>query len=178
MNSDTQDIDGPLVSCADVLRTLADRKFGSWTGLPPSCSLPEVTQHFPLLNDGVGLARLGRTKRQFRMLVVEGYEHPVRIWLDGSQVLMLDVQYPNFSSEGDVAIKELGEPEAKLDYDWGTLPIERGEWVYASRGLTLFNASNNLSVLHLAVYRRTPLQAYEDNFRLHLGKKPFPQREP
>jgi hypothetical protein len=170
------DTDRALASCTTALRTFANRQFINWAGLPPSCSLEEVTQHFPLLNDGVGLARLGRKKRQFRMLVVQGYDHPVRIWLDGPRVLMLDVQYPTFSSEVPVVLKELGEPEAKLDYDWGTLPIERGEWVYPNRGLTLFMTSNNLSVLHLAVFLRTTMQTYEENFRLHLGKKPFPRR--
>jgi len=110
------------------------------------------------------------------MLVVEGYDHPCRIWLDGPQVLMLDVQYPTFLPDVTVLLNGLGEPEAKLDYVWGTLPIERGEWVYPNRGLTLFVTPSNLSVLHLAVYLRTTLQTYEENFRLHLGKKPFPKR--
>ena len=176
MKSDTGDTNKPLPSYAAALRTFANREFSGWTGLPPSCSLEEVTQHFPLLNDGVGLARLGRRKRQFRMLVVEGYDHPCRIWLDGPQVLMLDVQYPTFLPDVTVLLNGLGEPEAKLDYVWGTLPIERGEWVYPNRGLTLFVTPSNLSVLHLAVYLRTTLQTYEENFRLHLGKKPFPKR--
>jgi hypothetical protein len=110
------------------------------------------------------------------MLVVPGYDHPVRIWLDGPQALLLDVQYPTFSSEISVLLKELGEPEAKLDYVWGTLPIDGGEWVYPNRGLTLFMPANHLSVFHLAVFLRTTMQTYEENFGLHLGKKPFPRR--
>jgi hypothetical protein len=136
--------------------------------------LGEVTQYVPLLNDGVGLARLGRTKRQFRMLVMKAYEHSVRVWLDGPRVLMLDVQTPKFSSDVAVVLNELREPEAKLDYVWGTLPIAEGEWVYAKRGLSLFLAPNGLAVFHLAAFSGTTVDEYVENFRLHLGKKPFP----
>ena len=161
-------------SCESAIRVFTAREFGKWHGLPASCTLEEVTQHLPLLNDGVGLARIGRTKRQFRMLVVEGYEHNVRVWLDGPRVLMLDVQTPKISSDVAVVLNELGEPEAKLDYVWGTLPIAEGEWVYPKRGLSLFLAPTRLAIFHLAVFSLSTLEVYVENYRLHLGKKPFP----
>src|SRR5882672_7097245 len=110
-----------LQSCAASLRIFAGRDFSQWTGLAPSCSLEEVIQSFPLLNEGVGLARLGRKKRQFRMLVVEGFDHPVRVWLDGAQVLLLDVQYPEISPSLPLLLEKLGDPSAKLDYDHGAI---------------------------------------------------------
>lgn len=162
-------------SCESAIRIFAAREFGKWTGLPASCTLDAVTQHMPLLNEGVGLARLGRTKRQFRMLVAQGYEHPVRVWLDGPRVLMLDVQTPKFSSDVAVVLNELGEPEAKLDYMWGTLPIAEGEWVYSQRGLSLFVAPAGVAIFHLAAFSPATLDGYVENYRLHLGKKPFPR---
>ena len=163
------------MSCATALQIFAAREFASWAGLP-ECSFEEVTQQFPLLSEGVGLARLGRNKRQFRMLVVPGYEHRVRIWTDEAKALMLDVQYPSFPSEVSVLLQQLGEPEAKLDYDWGTMRIEKGEWVYADRGLALFLAPDSSRVFHLAAFSRTTLQGYEANFQLHLGKRLIPKR--
>ena len=161
-------------SCESAIRIFAARDYGSWTGLPATCTLDQVTQHVPLLNEGVGLARLGRTKRQFRMLTMRDYDHPVRIWLDGPGVLMLDVQTPKFTSDAAVVLNQLGEPEARLDYVWGTLPIAAGEMVYAKRGLSLFAAPNGLTVFHLAAFSPATLDEYVEKYRLHLGKKPFP----
>lgn len=163
------------MSCASALQIFAAREFASWTGMP-ECSLVEVTQQFPLMNEGVGFARLGKNKRQFRMLIVAGYDHPVRIWTDDEKVLMLDVQYPSFPSELAELLKQSGEPEAKLDYDWGTMRLEKSEWIYADRGLALFLAPDASRVFHLAAFSRTTLQGYEENFQLHLGKRLFPKR--
>lgn len=164
----------PVISCENAIRIFAARDFSKWNGLPESCTLEEIIRHVPLLNEGVGLARLGRTKRKFRMLTVQGYDHAVRVWLDESRVLMLDVQTPKFPSDLAVVLNELGEPEAKLDYVWGTLPVASGEWVYPKRGLSLFLAASGQAVFHLAAFSRTTLDDYADNYRLHLGKKPFP----
>jgi hypothetical protein len=128
------------------------------------------------MNEGYGLARLGARKREFRMLIVPGYEHAVRVWTDDSRVLLLDIQYPSFSTEVAVLLKELGEPHAKLDYDWGTMRFEKSEWVYPDRGLALFLAPDASRVFHLAVFPRTTVQGYEENFQLHLGKRLFPKR--
>ena len=163
-----------MESCESAIRIFAAREFGNWTGLPATCTLEQVTQHVPLLNEGVGLARLGGTKRQFRMLTMPGFDHAVRVWLDGPGVLMLDVQAPKFTSDVAVVLNELGEPEAKLDYVWGTLPVAAGELVYAKRGLTLFAAPNGLAIFHLAAFSPTTVDRYVENYRLHLGKKPFP----
>ena len=161
-------------SCESAIRIFAARDFANWTGLPETCTLDQVTQHAPLLNEGVGLARLGRTKRQFRMLTVRDYDHAVRVWLDGPRVLMLDAQTPKLTSDVAVVLNELGEPEAKLDYVWGMLPIAAGELVYPKRGLSLFVAPTRLAVFHVAVFSPTTLDGYVENYRLHLGKKPFP----
>jgi hypothetical protein len=164
------------MSCISALNNFAARDFTNWTGLPESCSLADVSQQFRLLDDGVGLVRLGDTKREFRMFAVPGYEHPVRIWSDGQKVLMLDVEYPSFVLETPALLKELGDPETKLDYDWGTTRLENSEWVYADRGLALFLAPDNSRAFHLAVFSRTTMQGYKENFQLHLGKRLFPKR--
>jgi len=164
------------MSCASALNTFAARDLANWTGLPESCSLTDVSRQFRSLDDDVGLIRLGGTKREFRIFAVPAYEHPVRVWSDGEKVLMLDVEYPSFSAETPALLKQLGEPEAKLDYDWGTTRFEKSEWVYAGRGLALFLAPDSSRVFHLAAFSRTTLQGYEANFRLHLGKRLIPKR--
>jgi hypothetical protein len=163
------------MSCTSALNDFAARDFTNWTGLP-ECLLAEVTQQFRLLDDGVGLARLGDIKREFRMLAVPDYDHPIRVWTDDSRVLMLDVEYPSFPIETPALLRQLGEPERKLDYNWGTMRFEKSEWVYPDRGLALLLAPDSSRVFHLAVFRRTTMQGYEENFRLHLGKRLFPKR--
>ena len=164
------------MSCISALNNFAARDFIKWTGLPESCSLADVSQQFRLLDDDVGLIRLGDTKREFRIFAVPGYEHPVRIWFEGQKVLMLDVEYTSFLLETPVLLKELGEPEAKLDYDWGTMRLEKSEWIYVDRGLALFLAPDSSRVFHLAAFSRTTEQGYKENFQLHLGKRLFPKR--
>ena len=164
------------MSCASALQNFAARDFTGWTGLPETCSLTEVTERFRLVNDGYGLALIGRFKRQFRMLVMEGYDHPVRVWSDESRVLMLDVEYPSLSPAVADLLNHLGEPEAKFDYHWRTMRIEKGEWVYADRGLTLFLSSDHSRTFQLAVFPRTTMQGYEENFQLDLGERRFPAR--
>lgn len=164
------------MSCASALQNFAARQFTNWAGLPESCSVDEVTRLFRLVSDGSGLAPLGDEKREFRMLIVPGYDHPVRAWSDGPKVLAFDVEYPSFSSDVSVLLQELGEPQAKLDYDWGTTRMERGEWVYPDLGLALFLAPDASRAFHLAVFPRTTMQGYKDNFQLDLGKRLFPKR--
>ena len=165
------------MSCASALENFAARDFGKWTGLP-SCSLAEVTQRFRLVSDGYGFTRLGRTKREFRMLIVENYDQPVRVWSDDARVLMLDVAYPSLSVGVADLVKDLGQPQAKLDCEWSTIQIAQGEWVYADRGLALFLSPESSNVLHLAVFSSATLQDYEESFRLHLGERRFPSARP
>ena len=166
------------MSCVSALENFAARDFGKWTGLPASCSLAEVTQRFRLVNDGYGFARLGRIKREFRMLVVENYDQPVRVWSDDARVLMLDVAYPSLSVGIADLMKDLGEPQAKFDCEWSTIQIAKGEWVYSDRGLVLFLSPESSKVLHLAVFPSTTPQGYEESFRLHLGERRFPAARP
>ena len=162
------------MSCTSALNNFAACDLTNWTGLPESCSLAEVMQQFRLLDEDVGLTRLGDIKREFRMFAVSGYDEPVRVWTEDSRVMTLDVEHPSFSMETRVLLLQLGEPEAKLDYDWGTMRFEKSEWVYPDRGLALFLAPDASSVFHLAAFPPTTMQAYKENFQLHLGKRLFP----
>jgi len=164
--------------CSSALENFAAHDFGKWSGLPASCSLAEVTQHFRLVNDGYGFARLGKSKREFRMLVAKNYDQPVRVWSDGPQALLLDVAYPSFSTSVADLLKDLGEPQAKFDCEWSTIRIAKGEWVYSDRGLALFLSPESSKVLHLAVFPSTTLQGYGENFQLHLGERRFPSARP
>jgi hypothetical protein len=72
----------------------------------------------------------------------------------------------------------LGEPEERLDYAHGTLPVDAGEWVFAARGITLFVNTTAETLLHVALYAPTTAAGYRAALRPHLGKtlRPRPQR--
>jgi hypothetical protein len=161
-------------NCKVALHAFAERNFSQWRGLPGKCSLSEVTSMFSLLNNGVGLARLGQRKANFMMLVVVGYTHPVRAWLEEGRIFMLDVEYPAVLPSLKNLLGELEEPTAKLDFFWGTLQLKQSEWVYSNRGLTLFINPDNNILLRLAAFSPTTMDAYEKDLRLDLYEREFP----
>lgn len=107
--------------------------------------------------------------------MIEGYDKPVRIWLDGDQVLLIDAEYPELATGGVPALIEaIGPPQAKLDAFLGTFMIPESEWVYAERGLTLYiNPENNIP-LRLAVYPPTTLDGYRERLRMDLQMRRLP----
>lgn len=157
--------------CQSAIRKFGERDLRGWAGLPEDCSFEQITAVFPLANEGVGISRLGETKKQFHLTLVNGYAHPVRAWIDGSRVLLLDTRLPVLATGLDELEKSLGEPDIKLDYDWGTLKLDGGEWVYASRGLALFVVPSNRNLAHLAVFPATSTEEYLAKYRVHLGKR-------
>jgi hypothetical protein len=165
-------------ACKAALRIWADRDFRRWRGLPAGCSLTDVTSVFPLLNDGVGMSILGEQNADFRMVMVDGYDSPVRVWSNDDHVLMLDVEFPQLSTSLDALLAELGEPEARLDSFLSTLRLEQSEWVYPSRGLTLFINPDNDVLLRLAVYSPTTLDAYKKELLMNLRTRRLPRRQP
>ena len=166
------------MDCKATLRILADRDFRRWPGLPAGCSLTDVTSAFPLLNDGVGLTILGEQNADFRMVMVDGYDSPVRVWSNDDLVLMLDIEFPQLSTSLDALLAEIGEPEAKLDSFLSTLRLEQNEWVYPSRGLTLFINPDNDVLLRLAVYSPTTLDVYKKELKMNLQTRRLPKRQP
>ena len=162
--------------CQARIQQLVSRDFKQSTGLPEGCLLSDLTEIGVQIKEGEGVARLGQRKTNFRMLVVEGYEHAVRVWLAAEKVLLLDVKYPQIDPDLPTLVAQWGEPAAKLGSYLGTLLLPESEWVYPQRGVTLFiNPKNNI-LLRLAVYPPTTLESYQERLRLNLQRKRLPQR--
>jgi hypothetical protein len=154
------------MSCESALDGFAARTFSQWQPLPTNCLLAQVTAKFPLLNDGVGTGRIGERSAQYRMVVSPRYPRPVRAWLEGNNLLMLDAEYPDPENTLAAEIEALGEPEARLDCWWDVLRLQRAEWVFASRGLAAFVNPDNRIVLRLLVFPAASLAEYERKFRI------------
>jgi hypothetical protein len=110
------------------------------------------------------------------MLPLDGYSRPSLSFVEGTPVLF-EAMGPELAA-GDVAlITALGEPAARLDWDFGTLPCPGSEFVYPDRGITLFLRSDHERVLHVALYPATDLNDYIENLRPRLGKTPLPMNK-
>jgi len=163
-------------NCQTSFQQFLSKDFSHWTGLPDGCLLSDLTQSGVQLKEGMGLARLGRHKTNFKMLVIDEYERSVRVWLEEEKVLLLDVKYPQIVPDLTTLLAQLGEPEAKLDAYLGTLLLPESEWVYPQQGLSLFINPGNNVLLRLAVYPPTVLETYQERLRLHLRRRRLPQK--
>lgn len=173
-------MDGVIVerdgaACRRALRAFAESSFAGWVGLPRGCTMADVTDAFPLLNQGVGSGHLGRSQRQaeFRMVVAEGYAQPVRAWFDAGSLIMLDAEQPEPGFDLSGLLEKLGPPDALLDFFWDVIEIEKGERVYAARGIVFFVNPGNGRLLRLTVFNPTTLDEYYENLRLEFRMREF-----
>lgn len=150
-----------------MIDAIARRDFAHWTGLPGGLAPADLGA------DGDpetwALRHLGddHVSTRFRVVDLAGYYRPTVSVRDGAVVL-----FDGMNPETDFAalVAALGEPEARHDYAFGTLPVPAGEWVYAARGLTLFVNTDPDRVLHVALYAATTPGEYAARLRPQLKK--------
>jgi hypothetical protein len=166
-----------MTSCEKAIQNIRDRDLAHWRGLPTSCDWTVLTGPLPADWQSVPGRPLGSAFRDAKMIMLslEGYSRPSLSFVNDTAVLF-EAMGPELAT-GDVAlITALGEPAARLDWDFGTLPCPESEFVYPERGITLFLRSDRERVLHVALYRATDLDDYLENLRPRLGKTPRPMK--
>lgn len=142
-----------------------------WRGLPVGCHPGDL---FPELSDdtsGWAVRPLGDEFEHaaFAVLDMPGYYRPTVSVRDGV-VVLFDGTNPQIVGGLASIVSSAGRPAASLDYRHGTLPVSGGEWVYASRGLTVFVNTTADTALHVALYAPTSPDEYVRHLRPHLGK--------
>jgi hypothetical protein len=155
------------MTCAEAFSAFAAKRFVSWNGLHPDCGLEALTAIAPTLNEGVGREPVGRSGRwvSFRAVVFDDYTEPARAWFDGDRLIMLDVDYPQLRASPEDWLRELGDPEARLDCYWDLLALPQGEWAYPSRGLSVLVNLQTRTWLRVIAFAPTTLAAYVDHLR-------------
>ena len=166
----------PNQSCSEAIRILQVGDIAGWRGLPKSCTIPDITQYFPRISPGEGRAGLGRREANFTMVQADSFDSSIRVWLQDTHVLMLDVEALEKSLELSTLLSELGEPGAKLDCYLGTLFFKEAEWVYPDRGLTLFVDTDSQRLVHIVMFPTTTITTYESEFRLNLQTRRLPNK--
>ena len=175
MPTEMSAVDG---SCAAVLERLASGRLADFAGLPGGCKLADVERAWgPAMAHSVA-AQLGRdrVKTDHRRFQVSGHDQPARVWHDGDRVLLVDLEYPGLGEDADSLRKTLGAPDAEESFSWGVLVLEKAEWVYARRGLTLFVNPETREVLRWAAYAPTDAAAYLRRLELRLAERELPLR--
>lgn len=159
----------------DALLRFAARDFEAWAGLAEDTTVADVAETFEV-DDAPQPATLGAEHRAVGWLTVaaDGYPGGIRVWLDGTSVVLLDGPDPELPAGLEAFLHELGDPDVRLDSYLGTLPIEGSEWVYPSRGLTVYLNPENMVILRLAAYVPTTLDEYEARVRMDLQTKRLP----
>ncbi len=162
-------------SFISVLDAFVRLDFSDWHGLP-ECRLGDLEAVLTVDRSWLGKGKLGSEQRaaDYVMANAGGCEEQVRIWLKGDRVLMIDADFSAEQPPVKTKLPILGEPETRLDNYLGVIFIERSEWVYAGRGLTLFINPEDGTLLRLAIYPPTTADEYVRGLRLDYCPRPLP----
>jgi hypothetical protein len=164
---------GAVEGCSEVIRRLADGKLAGWSGLPGDCSHQELSS---VLSGGEeeGNGRLSELPVRFRMYRAAKQPELIQAWFDGhGRAFLLTFSNPELSGSHEDLLRDLGPPEAKLEPGIG-LHADTHQWIYASRGLTLFVREHLNQIGRIAVYHPTTPSYYEE----HLGGRDRPHYLP
>jgi hypothetical protein len=165
---------------AESLRKFSSRDFLAWRGLAPGISLADVA--------AVSDADLGQRSRgtlgdshqpaEWIPAAFREYDTGARVWVSAGEdrVVLIDVESSNAVVDLGTLLRKLGPPEAELDSYLGTFKLARSEWVFASRGLTLYIEPETRKLLRLAVYVPASLDEYRRTLRLNLEMRRLPAR--
>lgn len=156
--------DRPAMSnCAPTLEGLLRKELATLPGLPADCTLDALAARIEIDGeDRRGVLGQAVNPSVYRGARAAGYDDTVKVWHEGGVVLKLVFDLPKLA-DPPALLAALGAPDAKLDFFPSTVPKlrEKGAWVYASRGLTLFLSGDGKNVVRFEVYPPTTAEAYQ-----------------
>ena len=159
---------GPMVdACVVALKSFAWPHLERWKGLSPHCVLPAVSTAWGYADDGRRTwANVGEDPHPLAMVSasVGGGPDSVDVWLDDGSIVMLDTQVLGKASDLKALLAKLGQPAAKFD-TFFEVKMEKSEWVYPGRGLTLYVNPENHVPMRVVGYAPTTLEHYRRYLR-------------
>lgn len=158
------------MTCDAAGRVIEARRFVGWHGLPAGCT-PEATFGIPL-DERWGNQKLGTAfePARTRLLEIGGYYRPMAYVRDG-RLVMFDGMSSDLEGGWPLLAADLGEPEATLDWVFGTVPMPGGERIHARRGITVLLNPENDVVVYVSVYQATSVDEYVQRLRLRREKR-------
>jgi hypothetical protein len=171
VNTSTSENPIPMSACEIAQQMIRSLDFQNWKGLPKACDWTQFTGALPTDWSELPIRPLGSSFRETRQIHFDlaGYMRP-SLGFENGEAVLFEAMGPSLEDLEGLK-RHLGEPAAKLDWDFGTLPLEEAEFVYPERGITLFLNSTLDRALHIALYPVTSLADYEKNLRPQLAKK-------
>jgi Tfp pilus assembly major pilin PilA len=175
-NNKTRITKNKMTTCNSALEQIKNRDFIAWTGLPANCDWSPLVGDLPTDWSEIPQRSLGSNFLQGKMLManVEGYMRASFSFIKGTPVLF-EAKGPELQTPVLDLIEEFGLPKAKLDWSFGTLPCPESEYVYPTKGITLFLSTDKTRIFHIALYSATSLDNYLENIRPQLGKNRLPK---
>jgi hypothetical protein len=157
-----------VAACVVALKSFAWPHLEHWKGLSPDCSVAAVSEAWGYVDDGWrGSGWVGEEDepRDLAWFSADaGFPDSVRVWVDGQRVVMLETEVLGDASHLKALVAKLGRPAAKLDA-YFQVKMEKSEWVYPDRGLTLFVNPRNHVLISAVGYAPTTLENYRRNLR-------------
>jgi hypothetical protein len=167
-----------LQTATEKLRPFAERDFAAFRGLGMPTTLSDCTAFFAFDTRAKTSGFLGGRRRQLATLtgIRKGFNQGIRIWVVNEEVQLFDAVGVQLPEEPKALLAKLGEPDHKLDSYLGLLRLEKSEYVYLRRGLTLFLNPDTSAVLRIAAFAPSSLEEYQASLRLDLEMKRLPAR--
>jgi len=165
-----------MTTCNSALENIKNRNFITWTGLPTNCDWTPLVGDLPSNWEDTPQRSLGSNFRSGKILManLEGYMRASCIFAEGTLVLF-EAKGPELQTPLSDLIENFGVPKAQLDWNFGTLPCSKSEYVYPTKGITLFLSTDKTRIFHIALYTSTTLNDYLENIRPQLGKSRLPR---
>lgn len=162
--------------CREAWRTIKDREFHAWDGVPAACDYADFDDAFERLRDERGGGTLGGAKRRahFRMHVADGFPEPLQVWFRDDRLLLIEIPHPALPYPVEDLLDRLGEPDARWDYDFDVMTVDGGAWIYPSRGLALFLDPAHETVVRISLFRSCSLDEYAETLQRDTGVEEFP----
>jgi hypothetical protein len=152
------------------LRALAAVDLEGWAGLPADLTVDATRAELALVTETTGRARLGERRSPATWIAAESsvYEGGLRVYSEGDEVLLVEGRAPITPSGEPIAAPDLGEPELELDAAVGPVSVERGEHVYAERGLAVQVSPGTSALLAVLAFAPTSAADYVERLRPEL----------
>lgn len=163
-------------TCQRTLILFANKEFTQWNGIPSECSVSDIFSIFkPNMEDfAVGTLGSEYIRTPYKVCSVDNYAEPIQVWFREDEIVKIEAQYVNLSSDQFKAILQFfGEPVEKFDYYLGNALVSKAEWVFPERGISLFFNGDRTGLVKLSVYHSTSL----DKYRRRIRVQPSPARE-
>lgn len=164
-------------NCQNAVEQIRQLDFEIWDGLPVDCQLKELINLESIDVREYPIRHLGKKMVEVHSVLLDlpGYYRPT-VNLRNGKVVMFDAMNPVMTGNLETLKAHLGKPALTLDWHYGTLPLEKGEWVFPDKGITLFLNSTFDKVLHIALYHATSSRDYLNKLRPNLKKTLLPRK--